>query len=88
MASLFFNADKSTAAKLADRRKQAVFMLLMVRTLNLLDDATQRQARAKQVHDYLVASGVNTSELYAPGAPPSKKVQLLVSALYKRELGE
>lgn len=88
LADHLFDADKSTAAKLADRRKQAVFMLMMVHNLERLEDQAQRQERAVQVHAYLVASGVDTSELYAPGPGPREKVNLLVGALYKRELGE
>lgn len=88
-AGLIFNADKATAAKLADRRKQAVTLLTLVVRLNQLrDDQAALQARGAQVEAFLIASGVDTEALYARNGRPAEQVDLLVAALCKRELGD
>jgi hypothetical protein len=87
IANKIFNADKSTAAKLADRKKQAVLMLLMVAKLTRLPPSKVKE-RAAQVEAYLRASGVDLDDLYALNGKPGDQIQALVKALAQRELGD
>ena len=95
ISNKIFRGDKSDAAKLADRKKQAVMMLSMIARLNpLMDQAQANQpgaraqlgAQAKRVELYLKASGVEKSSLYALNGNPAKQVLLLVKAISQREL--
>jgi hypothetical protein len=87
-----FNADKSTSAKLAERKKQAVSLLRMVAGLNhfMGDPMKQQHLRehGQRVEMYLSASGVDTDALYAKNGNPAKQIEILVKALAARELGE
>jgi len=92
ISNRIFNADKSTSAKLAERKKQAVSLLRMVAGLNkfLGDPMKQQHLRehGQRVEMYLSASGVDTDALYALNGNPTKQIELLVKALAARELGE
>ena len=87
-----FNADKSSAAKLSERKKQAVAMLKMVARLNtyISDPALHQQLRVqgKRVEMYLAASGVDTEKLYSMNGNASGQVELIMKALSARELGD
>jgi hypothetical protein len=90
-ANKVFNADKSTSAKLAERRTQAVAMLRMVAGLNKLMNDPQKlpflRAHGKRVEMYLTASGVDTDALYSLNGNPNKQIELIAKALAARELG-
>lgn len=97
VSNKIFNADKSDAAKLADRKKQAVSMLKMIAGLNpLIEQAKQGKAGAKpalanhkvRIELYLSASGVDTNKLYSLNGKPSEQVMLMVKAIAQRELDE
>jgi hypothetical protein len=91
-ANKVFNADKSTSAKLAERKKQAVSLLKMVAGLNhyMGDPMKQQHLRehGQRVEMYLSASGVDTHDLYAQNGNAAKQIEILVKALAARELGE
>jgi len=91
LANKLFNAEKSTTAKLTERKKQAVAMLRMVAGLNkFMDPAKLPQLRThgQRIEMYLSASGVDTDALYALNGNPTKQIELLVKALAQRELGD
>jgi len=92
-----FNADKSTAAKLAARKKQAVVILTMVGKLHRYfprateGDAFDEQVavlkeQAKRVEGYIRASGCPPEKLYAANGKPDEQVRILVAELSRREL--
>jgi hypothetical protein len=91
LANKIFNADKSTSAKLAERRTQAVAMLRMVAGLNkLMNDPKKMpflREHGKRVEMYLTASGVDTDALYKLNGNAAKQVELIAKALSQRELG-
>jgi hypothetical protein len=98
ISNRIFNADKSSAAKLAARKKQAVVILMMVHKLNDLiprsaDEAARSQelerlkAQMKRVEAYIGASGCPPEKLYAATGKPGEQVSILVKELARRELG-
>ena len=98
ISNRIFNADKSTAAKLAARKKYAVSILLMVARLNDLipkaQDPLQRAAeetalkkQVARVEGYIQATGCPPSKLYAANGKPAEQVKILVQELSRREFG-
>lgn len=88
-----FNADKSTAAKLTHRKKQAVKILLFVADLNkhipIKKDPLKRKALAADIRiaeRYIRAAGVSPRVLYMANGNPGQQIKILVEALSKREL--
>jgi hypothetical protein len=92
-----FNGNKSSAAKMAHRKKQAVTILMLVANLNnLLPTSTDKaarnkerqklQKRAQQVERYMYAAGVSPKKLYRANGDPTQQVTMLVKAMCKREL--
>jgi hypothetical protein len=89
-----FNADKSTAAKLTNRKKQAVRILLLVAGLNrhlpLGNDAGKKKALAGDIRiaeRYIRSAGCSPERLYKENGNPAQQIKILVEALSKRELG-
>lgn len=98
LSNRIFNADKSSAAKLAARKKQAVVILMMVHNLNDLiprsDDRATRvaelealKAQMRRVEAYIGASGCPPDKLYAAAGKPDEQISILVKELSRRELG-
>jgi hypothetical protein len=98
IAGRIFNADKSTAAKLQSRQKQAVLILMMVADLNKLipkmppkptaarlDPLKKQMAR---VEGYIRATGCDPEKLYRANGKPQEQVKILAAELSKREFGE
>ncbi len=97
ISNRIFNADKTTAAKMAARKKQAVVILMMVQRLNDLmpnseDPVTQAaqmetlKTQVKRVEMYISASGCPPERLYAAAPDAGKQVSVLVKELSRREL--
>jgi hypothetical protein len=89
-----FNADKSTTAKLANRKKQAVKILLVVADLNrhlpIGKDPVKRKELAKDIRvaeRYIRAAGASPERLYHANGNAGEQIKILVEALCKRELG-
>jgi hypothetical protein len=96
ISNKIFNADKSTAAKLQMRKRQAVRILTMVTQLNDLIPTTQdpkeykRQvdalkAQAERVESYIVATGCDPEKLYRANGKPAEQIKILVEELARRE---
>jgi hypothetical protein len=97
IAGRIFNADKSTAAKLESRKKQAVLILMMVADLNKLIPKVPKPTSAHlaplkkqmaRVEGYIVATGCGPEKLYRANGKPQEQVKILVEELSKREFGE
>lgn len=89
-----FNADKSTAAKLAHRKKQAVMILLLIADLNrhipVGKDPAKRKALASDIRNaerYIRAAGCSPARLYRANGKIGEQIKILVESLSKRELG-
>jgi len=97
LSNKLFKADKSTAAKLTARKKQAVVILTMVaRLYPLIPDpqaedydarVTRLKEQAGRVEGYIRASGCPPEKLYAANGRPDKQISILVEELARRELG-
>jgi hypothetical protein len=88
LSNKIFNADKSDAAKLQARKKQAVLILKMVARLNtLMSNPQALAAQAKRVESYISATGLDTQALYKLNGKPQAQINLLVKGLAQRELG-
>jgi hypothetical protein len=92
-----FNADKSTAAKLQSRKKQAVLILMMVADLNKLIPKVPKltaqhlaplKKQMARVEGYIQATGCEPEKLYRANGKPQEQVKILVAELSKREFGE
>lgn len=99
LSNKIFNADKTTAAKLAARKKQAVVILMMVQRLNDLIPPARAQdprahalgmealkAQVKRVELYISASGCPPERLYEAAPDAGKQISVLVKELSRREL--
>ena len=88
-----FNADKSTAAKLEQRKRQAVRILLKVAGLNRhlpVDSANKKKMLSvdiRMTERYIRAAGVSPARLYKENGNSGEQIKILVEALSKRELG-
>jgi hypothetical protein len=97
IAGRIFNADKSTAAKMESRKKQAVLILMMVADLNKLIPKVPKPTSAHlaplkkqmaRVEGYIVATGCGPEKLYRANGKPQEQIKILVEELSKREFGE
>ncbi len=96
ISNKIFNADKSTAAKLQMRKRQAVRILTMVTQLNELLPKTRNpieytrqvealKAQAERVEGYILATGCDPERLYRANGNPGEQIKILVEELAKRE---
>jgi hypothetical protein len=96
-AGHIFSADKSTAAKLQSRKKQAVLILMMVADLNKLipkvpkpraEQLAPLKKQMARVEGYIRATGCEPEKLYRANGKPQEQVKILAEELSKREFGE
>lgn len=96
ISNKIFNADKSSAAKIQMRKRQAVRILTMVTQLNNLMPTTRNpieytrqidalKAQAERVENYIVATGCDPERLYRANGKPAEQIKILVEELAKRE---
>jgi hypothetical protein len=96
ISNKIFNADKSTAAKLQMRKRQAVRILTMVTQLNDLIPKTRNpveytrqvkalKAQAERVKGYIAATGCDPEKLYRANGKPGEQIKILVEELARRE---
>jgi hypothetical protein len=92
-----FRVDKSSAAKLQARKKQAVMVLMMAVKLNdympkgaspTPEEVRRLQKHAGRVESYIRATGCSPKKLYRANGNPQEQVKILVKELARRELGE
>lgn len=96
LSQKIYNADKSSAVKLAMRQKHALRILLMVAHLNrYIPDSgaieQKKQAKLKEgiarVETYIHATGASPRVLYQHNGDIDKQIHVLVKAMMQRELG-
>ena len=96
LSNKIFNADKSTAAKLQMRKRQAIRILTMVTQLNDLIPTTKNpveytrqveslKAQSERVEGYIIATGCDPERLYRANGKPGEQIKILVEELAKRE---
>ncbi|MBN1136786.1 MAG: DUF4157 domain-containing protein [Anaerolineae bacterium] len=88
-------AEKSTAAKLAARKKRAIKILELVASLpvpksipgsrNWRFELVEFDAKGKRVEEFILAAGVSPEKLYSLNGDPGGQVKLLADAMAKRE---
>ena len=92
-----FDANKSTAGKLAHRKKQAVTILMMIADLNkIIPRSTDKDTRRLELKEFkkqvahierlIYAAGTSPKKLYRANGKPMEQIKILVEAMCKREL--